>query len=93
MKERTIFNHITEKLGDHLYTILRSFNVLITGHQGFLTNEALEELREPLLLILMHGHTMAPLKTNLDDSFQIIIQTTHVIGSTQSLKYTIAFFT
>jgi D-lactate dehydrogenase len=24
-------------------------NVLITGHQGFLTNEALEELREPLL--------------------------------------------
>jgi D-lactate dehydrogenase len=37
-KERTIFfgNHITEKLGDHLYTILRSFpNVLITGHQGF----------------------------------------------------------
>ncbi|WP_016988406.1 2-hydroxyacid dehydrogenase [Flavobacterium sp. ACAM 123] len=44
-KERSIFfgNHITEKLEDHLYTILRSFpNVLITGHQGFLTNEALE---------------------------------------------------
>lgn len=44
-KERAIFfsNRITEKLGDHLYTILRSFpNVLITGHQGFLTNEALE---------------------------------------------------
>jgi D-lactate dehydrogenase len=32
-----------KKNGDHLYTILRSFpNVLITGHQGFLTNEALE---------------------------------------------------
>jgi D-lactate dehydrogenase len=28
-----------------IYTLLRSFpNVLITGHQGFLTNEALEGL-------------------------------------------------
>jgi hypothetical protein len=35
---------------------------------------------------------MAPLKTNLDDSFQIIIQTTHVIYLA-SLKYTIAFLT
>jgi D-lactate dehydrogenase len=36
-KKRTIFfgNHITEKLGDHLYTILLLPNVLITGHQGF----------------------------------------------------------
>jgi D-lactate dehydrogenase len=44
-KEKPIFftNHITKKPKDHLYTILRSFpNVLITGHQGFLTNEALE---------------------------------------------------
>jgi D-lactate dehydrogenase len=44
-KEKNIFfsNHNTKKMGDHLYTILRSFpNVLITGHQGFLTSEALE---------------------------------------------------
>ena len=44
-KERPIFfhNHISKKIEDHLYTILRSHpNVLITGHQGFLTNEALE---------------------------------------------------
>jgi D-lactate dehydrogenase len=43
-------------MGDHLYTILRSFpNVLITGHQGFLRST----LSEPTPLILMHGHTMA----------------------------------
>ena len=44
-KEKTIFfqNHITEKINDPIYTILRSLpNVLITGHQGFLTNEALQ---------------------------------------------------
>ncbi|WP_369764713.1 2-hydroxyacid dehydrogenase [Flavobacterium sp. WC2429] len=44
-KERPIFfkNHISEKFTDHVYTILRSLpNVLITGHQGFLSNEALQ---------------------------------------------------
>lgn len=46
-KERKIFflNHTNKKIDDHLYTILRSFpNVLITGHQGFLTNEALKAI-------------------------------------------------
>ncbi|WP_367754206.1 2-hydroxyacid dehydrogenase [Flavobacterium sp. WC2430] len=44
-KERPIFfkNHVNKKNNDHMYTILRSLpNVLITGHQGFLTNEALQ---------------------------------------------------
>jgi D-lactate dehydrogenase len=43
--EKEIFfqNHIDKKIGDEIYTILRSFpNVLITGHQAFLTNEALQ---------------------------------------------------
>lgn len=43
--EKKIFfrNHIDKKIGDEIYTILRSFpNVLITGHQGFLTHEALQ---------------------------------------------------
>ncbi|TDE01423.1 2-hydroxyacid dehydrogenase [Flavobacterium hiemivividum] len=44
-KEKNIFfgNHMDKKFEDNLYTILRAFpNVLITGHQGFLTNEALQ---------------------------------------------------
>jgi len=44
-KENTIFfkDHHGEKIEDPVFTILRSYpNVLITGHQGFLTNEALE---------------------------------------------------
>lgn len=44
-KEKTIFfqNHISAKINDNIYTILRSNpNVIITGHQGFLTNEALQ---------------------------------------------------
>jgi D-lactate dehydrogenase len=44
-KERNIFflKHTTSKIDDQLYTILHSYpNVLITGHQAFLTNEALE---------------------------------------------------
>ena len=52
-KEKTIFfgNHINKKLEDHLYTILRSFpNVLITGHQGFLTNEALEGIAQTTIV-------------------------------------------
>jgi len=43
--EKKIFfrNHIDKKISDEIYTILRSFpNVLVTGHQGFLTNEALQ---------------------------------------------------
>ncbi len=46
-KERAIFfqNHINEKINDHPYTILRALpNVLITGHQGFLTNEAIQAI-------------------------------------------------
>jgi D-lactate dehydrogenase len=36
-------NLIDKNVGDEIYTILRSLpNVLITGHQGFLTNEALQ---------------------------------------------------
>ncbi|WP_339920992.1 2-hydroxyacid dehydrogenase [uncultured Flavobacterium sp.] len=52
-KEKTIFfgNHINKKLEDHLYTILRSFpNVLITGHQGFLTKEALERIAQTTIV-------------------------------------------
>jgi D-lactate dehydrogenase len=44
-KERKIFfkNHINETIEDPYYNILRSYpNVLITGHQGFLTKEALQ---------------------------------------------------
>lgn len=44
-KERPVFfkNHISKKINDPVYTILRALpNVLITGHQGFLTNEALQ---------------------------------------------------
>lgn len=44
-KEKPIFfrNHINKKIDDNIFTILRSHsNVLITGHQGFLTNEALQ---------------------------------------------------
>ncbi|WP_413998787.1 2-hydroxyacid dehydrogenase [Flavobacterium sp. W1B] len=46
-KEKSIFflNHINKKIEDNLFTILRSQpNVLITGHQGFLTNEALQAI-------------------------------------------------
>jgi hypothetical protein len=43
-----------------------------------LTNEALEEIAQPIANFNAWC-TMAPLKTNLDDSFQIIIQTTHVV--------------
>ena len=52
-KEKTIFfgNHINKKLEDHLYTIPRSFpNVLITGHQGFLTKEALERIAQTTIV-------------------------------------------
>ena len=52
-KEKTIFfgNHINKKLEDHLHTILRSFpNVLITGHQGFLTKEALERIAQTTIV-------------------------------------------
>jgi lactate dehydrogenase-like 2-hydroxyacid dehydrogenase len=74
-KKNIFFNHITKKWGSFIhYTSLP--NVLITGHQGFLTNEALEVART--IGILMHGH-VASLKTNLNNSFQIIIQTPHVI--------------
>lgn len=44
-KESTIFfkDHLEEIIEDPIFIILRSHpNVLITGHQGFLTNEALE---------------------------------------------------
>ncbi|UFH35242.1 2-hydroxyacid dehydrogenase [Flavobacterium acetivorans] len=44
-KEKTIFFHnlINKKIEDNIFTILRSHpHVLITGHQGFLTNEALQ---------------------------------------------------
>lgn len=44
-KEREIFfkNLIDKNIEDEVYTILRALpNVLITGHQGFLTNEALQ---------------------------------------------------
>lgn len=44
-KEKKIFfqNLIDKNIEDEIYTILRSLpNVLITGHQGFLTNEALQ---------------------------------------------------
>jgi D-lactate dehydrogenase len=44
-KEKQIFfiNHAHHEIEDHLYTILRSLpNVLITGHQAFLTEEALQ---------------------------------------------------
>jgi D-lactate dehydrogenase len=43
--EKKIFfrNLIDKNIEDEIYTILRSLpNVLITGHQGFLTNEALQ---------------------------------------------------
>jgi D-lactate dehydrogenase len=46
-KEKHIFfiNHSQHKIEDHLYTILRSHpNVMITGHQAFLTNEALQAI-------------------------------------------------
>jgi len=44
-KEKKIFfkNLIDKNIEDEIYTILRALpNVLITGHQGFLTNEALQ---------------------------------------------------
>ncbi|MEZ7500112.1 NAD(P)-dependent oxidoreductase [Flavobacterium sp. Arc3] len=50
--ENTIFfgNHINKKIEDHMYIILRSFpNVLITGHQGFLTKEALEKIAHDII--------------------------------------------
>jgi D-lactate dehydrogenase len=46
-KESAIFfkNHLGEKVKDHLYVLLHSHpNVLITGHQGFLTQEALQAI-------------------------------------------------
>lgn len=46
-KERPVFfqNHISKTIDDHTYTLLRALpNVLITGHQGFLTNEALQAI-------------------------------------------------
>jgi D-lactate dehydrogenase len=43
MKRKQLFgNHITKKMGDHLYTILRSFPNVNYRTSGFLTNEALE---------------------------------------------------
>jgi D-lactate dehydrogenase len=44
-KEGAVYfkDHLEEKIEDPIYIILRSYpNVLITGHQGFLTNEALD---------------------------------------------------
>jgi D-lactate dehydrogenase len=52
--EKKIFfrNLIDKNIENEMYTILRSLpNVLITGHQGFLTNEALQELQAQLLQI------------------------------------------
>lgn len=46
-KESPIFflDHTDSSINDALFLKLRSYpNVLITGHQGFLTNEALEEI-------------------------------------------------
>jgi D-lactate dehydrogenase len=44
--------HRQKNIENEMYTILRSLpNVLITGHQGFLTNEALQELQAQLLQI------------------------------------------
>jgi D-lactate dehydrogenase len=43
--EKTIFfkDHTSKRINDEMYANLRSFpNVLITGHQAFLTNEALQ---------------------------------------------------
>jgi D-lactate dehydrogenase len=44
-KERPLFflDHTDSSINDDLFLKLRSYpNVMITGHQGFLTNEALE---------------------------------------------------
>jgi hypothetical protein len=61
-----------------LYTILRSFPC-VNYRTPRLFERSIRGNCAPPLRILMHGHTMASLKTNLNNSFQIIIQTPHVI--------------
>jgi phosphoglycerate dehydrogenase-like enzyme len=51
--------HRQKNIENEMYTILRSLpNVLITGHQGFLTNEALQELQAQLCKFEWHLTTV-----------------------------------
>jgi hypothetical protein len=69
-KQSSLGNHINKKLRI-IYTPSSAPNVLITGHQGFLTKRSIrKELHRPPLLILMLGLIMASLKTNLNKLFR-----------------------
>lgn len=53
--EKPIFfkNHLSSRINDDLFTKLRSYpNVIITGHQAFLTNEALKGIAETTIFNL-----------------------------------------